>query len=79
MPLLTTTELANELADRLHVSPATVRRWVMSGKLPWIGGERSKRFDLDAVIAALTYTPKQQKGTEDDCDAGDHAAGGGTT
>jgi len=57
MPLLTTTELANELADRLHVSPATVRRWVLEGKLPYVGGARSKRFDMDAVMAALTYTP----------------------
>ena len=65
MTLITTKELATALSSRLHVCPATVRRWVLEGKLPYVGGARSKRFDLDAVMAALTYTP-QPKGTRDD-------------
>lgn len=57
MDLISTKELAIALSSRLHVCPATVRRWVQEGKLPYVGGARSKRFDMDAVMAALTYTP----------------------
>jgi excisionase family DNA binding protein len=43
-----------ELAERLHVSPDTLRRWARRGRIPVIrASTKVLRFDLDAVLAAL--------------------------
>jgi len=43
-----------ELAELLHLSPATVRRWAHSKRIPATRiGARFIRFDIETVLAAL--------------------------
>lgn len=43
-----------ELAERLRVSPDTVRAWARRGAIPSIRlSRKATRFDLRAVLAAL--------------------------
>ncbi|MBL8860699.1 MAG: helix-turn-helix domain-containing protein [Planctomycetes bacterium] len=43
-----------EVAERLRLSPGTVRRWANAGRIPATRcGARYMRFDLEAVLAAL--------------------------
>ena len=45
---------AAELADRLAVSARTIREWARSGRIPEVrASERVRRFDYEAVVAAL--------------------------
>lgn len=45
---------ANELADYLRVTEATVRAWQRSGKIPCLrASRRLLLFDLNDVLAAL--------------------------
>lgn len=45
---------AEELADRLAVSPRTVIEWAKTGRIPEVrASERIRRFDYDAVVEAL--------------------------
>jgi excisionase family DNA binding protein len=61
MPLSRTWLTASQAAARLHVSPKTVARWAIEGRLEHrrtLGGHR--RYDpalIDALVAALTYRP----------------------
>jgi excisionase family DNA binding protein len=44
---------ADELAERLAVSPATVIAWARAGKIPEVRlSGRTRRFDFDEVMAA---------------------------
>ena len=45
---------AEELADRLKVSPHTIRLWNRSGKIPavWLSAT-VRRFDFDEVMLTL--------------------------
>jgi len=44
-----------ELAERLRVSPDTIRHWVRIGRIPVVRySGRVHRFDLEAVLAALS-------------------------
>lgn len=50
MPLLTRIQLAN----RLNVSPFTIRNWTLSGLIPVVRlGYRTIRYDWDAVRRAM--------------------------
>ena len=52
-----TTELltAEELADRLRLKPATVRRWARLGFIPTIRlSPKVVRYDAAAVVDAMT-------------------------
>lgn len=44
---------ADELATHLRVHIETVRRWAREGKIPSLSGGKDRRYDLDAVKAAL--------------------------
>jgi excisionase family DNA binding protein len=45
---------AEELAERLAVSPRTVIEWAKSGRIPEVrASERIRRFDYEDVVAAL--------------------------
>jgi len=50
-----------EVAAYLRVSPATVRRWTNTGKLPCyrLGGNRERRFEREAVLAFVTQSQQQ--------------------
>lgn len=49
---------ALELAVRLRVSPDTVRAWARRGAIPSLRpSPKVIRFDLDAVLAALSPAP----------------------
>jgi excisionase family DNA binding protein len=54
---------AEELADRLKVSPHTIRLWNRSGKIPavWLSAT-VRRFDFDEVLLALRQTDSSPKG-----------------
>ncbi|MGC1276398.1 MAG: helix-turn-helix domain-containing protein [Planctomycetaceae bacterium] len=46
-----------ELAERLKISPHTVRRWSRAGKIPTVWLSRTvRRFDLAAVCTALNWS-----------------------
>ncbi len=50
MRLITT----RELAERLGLQPDTIRRWARARRIPALRiGEKTLRFDLAEVIAAL--------------------------
>lgn len=45
---------AEELAERLAVSPRTIIEWAKSGRIPEVrASERIRRFDYKDVIEAL--------------------------
>ena len=45
---------AEELAQRLAVSPRTVRRWAKETRIPEVrASARVRRFDYEDVLAAL--------------------------
>lgn len=61
MPLIT----ASKLAEELGVTKPTIHRLVCKGRIPktaYVQLEREKRFDLDAVLAALSSAPTPKKG-----------------
>lgn len=46
---------ARQLADRLGLSARQIRSLAQSGRIPEITvGKNTRRYDLDAVVAALT-------------------------
>ena len=56
---------ADELADILAVSPATVVRWARAGAIPELRPtRRTRRFDVAAVLAALRGQQQRQAGEE---------------
>lgn len=60
MPNTTEYLTTDELAAHLRVHPETVRRWARAGRIPSLkAGEKSgdRRYDLDAVKAALASAP----------------------
>ena len=51
----------DELADRLHVRPSTVRRWAQEGRIPAVRlTPKVVRYDLAAVVAAMTDGQKPE-------------------
>ena len=47
-------ETADELAQRLHLKPSTIRTWSRQGKIPVVRiSPKVIRFDSQAVMAAL--------------------------
>jgi len=51
-----------ELAARLRISPATLRRWALAGRIPAVRiGKRVLRFDAEVVFDAL----EGQSGTKE--------------
>jgi excisionase family DNA binding protein len=56
-----------EMADTLNVSVQTVRNWVRSGIIPptaYIKAERTYRFVVDDVVAALRANKMDQRHPE---------------
>ncbi|HOX40189.1 MAG TPA: helix-turn-helix domain-containing protein [Candidatus Brocadiia bacterium] len=54
---------AEDVANRLHVTPGTIRRWVRQGRIPEIRiSPKIRRFDPDAVDTALRRGPVAVKG-----------------
>lgn len=49
MPMLK----AAELAEKLNLTPETIRRLTRAGKIPHIQIGKSKRYDLDAVLDSM--------------------------
>lgn len=51
-------------ADRLDLSPNTVRRWITEGKLPAyrVGGRATIRFRVADVVALLEPIPATERG-----------------
>ena len=52
-----------DVADRLAVAPATVRRWIFDGRLPTVrvgAAVRIREEDLEALVR-MGYTPIQAK------------------
>ncbi len=48
-------ETAEELAERLHLKPSTIRKWSRQGKIPAVRiSPKVVRFDPAAVMAALS-------------------------
>ena len=48
-------ETAEELAQRLHLKPSTIRKWSRQGKIPAVRiSPKVVRFDPIAVLAALS-------------------------
>lgn len=45
---------AKELAARLRVNTETIRRWTRGGTIPHIVVGAAKRYDLAAVLEALS-------------------------
>lgn len=59
-------QTVKELADRLRVAEATVRRWIRSGALRAIDigkGWRISASDLDQFLQAHETAPKRADGT----------------
>ena len=54
---------AEELAERLKVSPHTIRLWNRAGKIPavWLSAT-VRRFDFDEVLLALRQRDSSPKG-----------------
>ena len=54
----------DEVAEYLRVSRATVFNWVKAGEIPApkLLGKRSRRFDREAIDAALVGSAKSDKG-----------------
>lgn len=55
------------LGKKFCVSPATIRTWVRLGYIPksaYIKIGNTYRFDVDAVVKALTMNPDDALGTE---------------
>ena len=54
---------AEELAERLKVSPHTIRLWNRAKKIPavWLSAT-VRRFDFDEVLLALRQTDSSPKG-----------------
>ena len=48
---------ANDVADRLRVTPQTVRRLAREGKLPAVRVGRTYRFDWDKVWSTVQQGP----------------------
>jgi len=45
----------SELASRLGVTSDTIRKWTREGRIPCLRvGQKTLRFDADAVMAALS-------------------------
>lgn len=52
-----------ELARRLSITPATLRKWVRAGIVPEIKVSATvRRFDFEAVVAALEKSSRSQNG-----------------
>jgi excisionase family DNA binding protein len=52
----------NQLAERLHIRPRTVRTWVRQGRLPAIrASAKVVRFDWEAVLVALQNRADRQE------------------
>ena len=50
-----TFETAEELAERLHVKPSTIRKWSRQGKIPTVRiSPKVVRFDPVEVMAILS-------------------------
>lgn len=46
---------AEQLGDRLHVRPSTIRRWTQDGRIPTVRlTAKVVRYELAAVVAAMT-------------------------
>lgn len=53
---------ADELAQKLRVSPHTVREWSRDGKIPTVWLSRTvRRFDYAEVVAALRAAAPPQE------------------
>ena len=53
---------AEELAERLAVSPRTVIEWARAGRIPEIrASRRIRRFDYADVLAALKASPGAER------------------
>jgi len=50
---MTTLLKPEELAEKLHVSPRSLRNWQVRRIIPYIKFGRVIRFDLEKVMAAL--------------------------
>jgi len=56
---------AEELADRLAVSPSTVIEWAREGRIPEIrASARIRRFDYEDVLAALKKGSRADEGRD---------------
>ncbi len=52
---------ADELADRLHVRPSTIRRWAQRGRIPTRRlTPKVVRYDLEAVVRAMSKGQEPQ-------------------
>lgn len=55
----------NQLAQALNVCQETISRLTVTKRIPYIPiGRRGKRYDLDAVVAALASAQVENKTTK---------------
>ena len=56
---------AEELAERLHVRPSTVREWARRGKIPTVRlSPKVVRYDLSAVVESVGQARRKAKGVQ---------------
>lgn len=53
---------AREVAERLHVTEGTVRRWVRAGRITPTVLIGRRLYDMDYVIEALNATAESEEG-----------------
>ena len=57
---------AEELAERLHVRPSTVREWARRGRIPTVRlSPKVVRYDLSAVVESVGQARRGGKGVAD--------------